>query len=457
MELKFALLTLRRSWWLITLLAITFGGIGYTINQFQKPEYQAETTLLVTTGRPSREGVTSQNLITREQLAVTYRELLIKRPVLEAAAAQLGIDPVDLDKHVEVVLIKDTAILKLSVRVLDPQLAANLANATVQAFMLQEQTLLSNPYATDRSGLNVIEPAIPPRNPVSLGPIRNTLIGALIGVLIAMGITFAHEYFDTSIHSADDLTTLNMPILAVIAKLRGDRPTDKLVTLHKPESAHAEAYRMVRVQIEFALAQHPLRTLVVTSAQPSEGKSITAANLAIAMSQIGLRVILIDANLHRPVLHTLFQTPNTHGLTTAMEQLGKGRAIEHIVPIVNDHLSLLSSGPLSPNPAHLLDPEGIQALIAELQEHADLLIFDSPQCHDMIDTSRLLRSYDAALLVVMARATKAESILKTYQLLQTSQTHILGTVLNQATDLRHHHGYRFAKLPISSRPLFSKD
>lgn len=452
MELAQIVRLMLRWWWLIALLAIIGGGGAYLISQFQKPVYQAATTLLVIVGRPSRDGVTSQDLATRQQLAITYKELLIKRPVLEAAAAQVGIVPVDLDKQVQVELVKDTAILKLSAKEPDPQRAANLANAIVGAFMLQEQSLLANPYAADRSGLSVIEPAIPPVEPSGLGPVRNAILGSLIGALLAIGAVFAIEYFDTSIRSASDIAVLTgMPILAVIAKLRGRNPANTLITLQKPESADADAYRMIRAQIEFASTERPLRTLVVTSAQPREGKSVTAANLAIALAQTGLRVILIDANLRRPALHTLFQCPNLTGLSTALQQIGHGRAADHIVPTAEDHLSLLPSGPLPPNPARIFVPERIRMLTAELREHADMLIFDSPACLDMIDTSMLLRGCDATLLVVQARVTKAEGLLHTHQFLQASQTHILGTVLNQARNSRgSRSSYAFTPVPQRS-------
>ena len=435
MELSQIVRLVLRWWWLIALLAIMSGGISYSINRLQKPEYQAATILLVTAGRPTRDGVTSETLLTRQQLAITYKELLVKRTVLDAAAAEISINPADLVKQTQVDLVKDTAILKLTTTASNPQLAADLANAIIKAFMLQEQTLLANPYAMGQSGLTVVESAIPPTTPIGMGALPNAIIGAMFGAVLALGAAFALEYFDRSIRNAGDLAKLtSLPVLAVITKLKGSQPTDMLVTLHKPTSPNAAAYRMIRAQIEFTATERPLRTIIVTSAQPLEGKSITAANLAIALAQTGLRVLLIDANLRQPVLHLLFQRPNTLGLTTALEQLGRGHATDHIVPTGEDHLSLLLSGPLPPNPMKVLVPEHIRMLITELQDHADLLIFDSPPCLDMIDTSLLLQSCDAVLLVVQAHTTNAESILHTYQLLQTSRTHILGTVLNQARE-----------------------
>jgi capsular exopolysaccharide synthesis family protein len=428
-------LVLRR-WWLIILLAIAGAGGAYFVGLRQKPEYQATATLLVTTGRPSPDALTNQDLQTRQQLAITYKELLIKRPVLDAAAGQVGVDPVDLDKQIRIDIIKDTAILKLSATASDPQLAANLVNAIVQACILQERTLLANPYVATQSGLNVIEPAIPPKKPAGMDSKRYALLGAFLGFMLAVGAAFAMELFDSSIRTSSDLTALTrLPTLAVITRLKGSVPADKLVTLHKPDSLAADAYRMIRVQIEFTSTERALRSIVVTSARPFEGKSVTAANLAVALAQTGLRVILIDANLHRPSLHTLFQRPNIYGLTTALQHLGDVRATDYLVPTAEDRLSLMLSGPIPSNPTSLLMPERLRMLNAELQDHADILIFDSPKCLNGVDTSLLLRSCDAALLVVRSRATKAESLLQTHQILQMSRAHILGVVLNHVSGL----------------------
>ncbi len=431
MELSRIVRLLLRWSWLIALLALAGGSAGYLSSLRQAPAYEATTTLLVTTGRPSRDGVTSQMLATRQQLAITYKELLTRRPVLEAVAAQLGLDPLLVADMIEVDVVRDTALLKLSATAADPVLAADLANVVVEAFIAQEQDLLANPYVADRSGLSVVEPAVPPASPRGAGPLRNGLIGAVVGAMLALGGVCLIGYLDTAVRSAHDLAALTgLPVLAEIAKLKGGAPPAMLVTVHRPDSAPAEAYRMIRARVEFAAAQRPLRSLVITSARPGEGKSVTAANLALALAQTGLRVILIDANLRRPTLHALFKRPNSRGLSTALQQLGNSRVADNLLPTGEERLSLLPSGPAPANPASLLAPQRITLLADELAAHADLLIFDSPQCLDTVDASLLLRACDAALLVVQANATRAEALQQAYQLLQASQTQLLGAVLN---------------------------
>lgn len=441
MEFRQIIRPFLRWWWLIIILTFVGGLAGIFFVQIQHKRYIALTTLLVTNGRPSRSAVTMEDLNIRQQLAITYKELLVKGPVIEAAAAQLGIDPAEVSQAVKVDLVRDTSILELSATSTDSQLAANVANAVVQAFIAQEHNLLNTPYTTGISGLTVVEPAVPPMNSASISPLLATVLGSMLGMLIGLGITFAMGYFDTSIHSAYDVARLTgMSTLSVITHIRGRVANDKLITQHSPESVTADAYRMVRTQLEFASTDRLIRTIVVTSTRQSEGKSITAANVAIALAQTGLRVILVDANLRRPALHLLFQCPNTRGLTTALQELGHGRTIEHITPTPIEHLSLLLSGPPPLNATGLLVPERIRMLTVELQDYADILVFDGPQCQDVIDTTLLLRNCDAALLVVLAHTTKAAMLRRTYAFLQASQTYVLGTILNQVRGLHHQTG-----------------
>jgi non-specific protein-tyrosine kinase len=202
--------------------------------------------------------------------------------------------------------------------------------------------------------------------------------------------------------------------------------------LNKPFSNQAEAYRMIRSEIEFAGRAAPIQSLMVTSSRSCEGKSTTAANLAIALAQTGMRVVLVDANLRRPVLHDLFRQTNAYGLSTVMQHSAQIQVFDHVQPSGIEDLMLLPAGPLLPNPARLFEPESIQRLLAELAPHADMVIFDSPALLDVIDSTLLLNSVDASVLVVQTGNTPASVLLKAHASLERSGNHVLGAVLNQA-------------------------
>src|SRR5262245_36024806 len=219
MEFTYYIQLFRRWWWLIILLAALGGGAGYVVSRRAPPVYAASATLLVTTSTPSPDPAEALIPDQRASLVKTYKELLLKRPVLEAVIADLGlaIDAEALAQKLSVAEVRDTQLLMLTAQDLDPQQAAAIANTTVQAFNRQSAVLLANPYAANRAGLSVVEAAAPPRDPSGPRPLQVALIAALVGVLLALGIGLAAEYFDTSVRSAHDVGQLtDLPIVAEV-------------------------------------------------------------------------------------------------------------------------------------------------------------------------------------------------------------------------------------------------
>lgn len=203
---------------------------------------------------------------------------------------------------------------------------------------------------------------------------------------------------------------------------------EKLVTLADPRSPVAEAYRSLRTNLEFSSLDKPLRTMIVTSAAPEEGKSTVLANLAVVMAQAGRQVILVDCDLRRPVLHELFGVSNHTGLTTALldEAAAELPLRETSVP----GLRLLPSGPLPPNPAELLDSRRMAELIQTLREQADIVLFDAPPVIAVADAAILASKVDGVLLVINAGVTKREHAQRAKAALERVNARLVGTVLN---------------------------
>ena len=204
---------------------------------------------------------------------------------------------------------------------------------------------------------------------------------------------------------------------------------DPLVTLADPRSPAAEAYRTLRTNLEFSSLDQPLRTLVVTSAAPEEGKSTTLANLAVAEALAGKRVILVDADLRRPSQHQWFGLKNAAGLTTALLDEGARRE-----PPLQDTrvqgLRVLTAGPLPPNPSELLASPAMAEVIARLGQMADLVLFDAPPVVAVTDAAVLSAQVDGVLLVVQAGRTKREHIARAQTLLEKVRARVIGAVLN---------------------------
>jgi non-specific protein-tyrosine kinase len=205
--------------------------------------------------------------------------------------------------------------------------------------------------------------------------------------------------------------------------------TPNLVTLTDPRSPMAEAYRTLRTNLMFSSLDAPLTTLLVTSAAPEEGKSLTLANLAVTMAQGGRTTILVDCDLRRPRQHEIFGLPAEPGLSNAI--LDKIEAPALAATAV-EGLSLLPAGALPPSPADLLGSRRMEALIANLKSRADFVFFDAPPVIAVTDAALLASKLDAALLVVSAGRTQREHAQRAKDLLEKIHVRIVGTVLTNA-------------------------
>lgn len=215
------------------------------------------------------------------------------------------------------------------------------------------------------------------------------------------------------------------------------KPSTQLIALRDPRSAAAEAYRALRTNIQFSSLDKPLRTLLATSTAPDEGKTTTIANLAVTMAQSEQRVILVDCDLRRPSLHTTFGLPNTAGLTSLMlEETDRIPVQKTEVP----GLLVLTSGPLPPRPADILGSKRMEAVIAQLRQQADIVLFDTPPVNAVTDAAVLATKVDGVLLVLRAGSTKRDRAREARRLLDKVNANIVGAVL---TDVKGEDSYTY--------------
>ena len=202
-----------------------------------------------------------------------------------------------------------------------------------------------------------------------------------------------------------------------------------LITLTDPRSPASEAYRRLRTNLSFYSLDHPIRSLVVTSPMPDEGKSTTAANLAVTMAQSGRRTILVDCDLRRPALHTLLGLPGEPGLTNlALGEMSEPPLRQTSV----ENLLLLPAGPVPPNPADLLGSKMIDRVIATLMEQADFVLFDAPPVLAVTDATVLGAKVDGVMLVISAGKTRRDHAIRAKELLETANVRIIGATLTNA-------------------------
>lgn len=286
------------------------------------------------------------------------------------------------------------------------------------------------------------EPALVPKEPVKPQKRLNTLLAAVVGAMLAVGVAFLMEYLDDTIKTPDDIRqTLGISPLGAIARIRPKNDESPLIAAHQPRSPISEAYRVLRTNLQFSSLDKPLKTLLITSASPTEGKSTTAANLGVVMAQAGLSVIVVDSDLRRPVLHKLFDLNNSRGLTTSLLQEGGG--LDGCLQETGiENLKVLTSGPLPPNPSELLGSQRMRQLIEQLKGKADAVVFDSPPALAVTDAAVLGNEVDGVLLVVGSGQTRREVVQRARETLTSVGATVLGATLNKLSE-RSASGYYY--------------
>ena len=277
----------------------------------------------------------------------------------------------------------------------------------------------------------VIEPAQPSNTPVRPDIQMNVLLASAVGLVLGLTTIFLLENLDDTLKTEEALEQeVHLIPLGVVSQIKVKQEHDKLLTAQNPFSATQEAFRMIRSNIQFMSVDRPSKTIMVTSADAGDGKSLTTANMGLAMAQAGLRTILVDADLRQPKLHTLFKLTNREGLTDLlaptdleMEKVLKSTAL--------DHLRILTSGTRPPNPTELLGSQRMRQLLATLSEMADVVILDSMPVLPVADSVVLSNRVDGVILVVDANRTRRSDLKKAIQALEKADAKIWGAVLNR--------------------------
>ncbi|MCB0180715.1 MAG: polysaccharide biosynthesis tyrosine autokinase [Anaerolineae bacterium] len=279
--------------------------------------------------------------------------------------------------------------------------------------------------------LTIIEPAQLPYSPISPDVQTNVLLAAAVGFSLAFGAALLLEYFDNTVKSTDDLTvpSIGLTSLGTISNIDGMNLNDKLVSTHDLFSPITEAYRQIRTNIQFTAIDQPARSIMVTSSNPGEGKSTTAANLGIIMAQANLRTIIVDADLRRPTLHKMFQVPNLGGLTDLLSS--ESLDIDNQLKDTGiENLKIITSGPLPPNPSEILGSQRMMQLLQQLERVADIIIFDTPPILAVTDALVLSKRVDGVILVIKSKSTRRDSLKQSLERLNQVGAKLLGGVLN---------------------------
>jgi capsular exopolysaccharide synthesis family protein len=277
-------------------------------------------------------------------------------------------------------------------------------------------------------GSRIIEEAIVPSEPVRPKKPQNIMFAGLLGIFFGLCLALLQELLDDRINSPEEAErVLRLPNLGHVPLVEEEGL--RLIRDISTFSPLMESYRSLRTNLNFAAVGNSLRTMVITSSVPAEGKSTTAANLAMAMALDGKRVIIVDADLRRPSLHKLFRLESSPGLTDVL--VGTHEVEEVIKSSGVDNVSVISAGSPPPNPAELLGSSKMTDLIEKLKSLADIVLFDSPPALAVADSIVLAGRTDGVLLVIGYGETKKANSRKAVELLSRANARVLGTVLNR--------------------------
>ncbi|MCA9832630.1 MAG: polysaccharide biosynthesis tyrosine autokinase [Thermomicrobiales bacterium] len=480
----------RRRWWIVVLLTLVTGSLSYYNVSREIPMYQTSATMVVNPGAITGSGGNTTSLYDSMNLIDTYVQLINTQPVTERAQAILG-----EDHPMAGVSASSSGSLLIYVTAYsdDPQVAADTANAYVQAFQeyiadqnaeriansrsavdaqiayLQSQvddidTKLPTASDTERSSLQQqrqslisqisqlqsnaaqsemqassasafvqgVDSAYVPSFPYSPNVRQSTMLGAFVGILLAVGVVALLEFLDNTVKSYTNVQEItHAPLLTSIPVSTGiEAGSRQVYTITDPKAAPAEAVRLLRTNLTFAGVDHPIDSLAITSSLASEGKSTISSNLAVAAASSGLAVALIDADLRKPTLHRIFGIDNSRGVSTFIANQGETwEAISSRVALPG--LTVMPSGPVPPNPSEMLVSPRFKQLIEKLESEFDLVIIDTPPVLQASDALIVGDITDGVLLVTRHGSTRIDALRNAAGMIHQSGTRLVGVVVNR--------------------------
>jgi succinoglycan biosynthesis transport protein ExoP len=315
----------------------------------------------------------------------------------------------------------------------------------------QKEIDITGPMKTNN--VRVLERAMVPTSPVRPKPVQNLLLGLLMGLGTGIGLAFAIEALDNTLKTQQDVEQLlGTPVLGLVpiigAPPGGEavQPSDNLRerdlgVFLDPKSIAAECCRSIRTNILFMSPDRPLKTILVTSPSPQEGKTTSAINLSVTMAEAGGRILIVDTDMRRPRLHRSFGVPNQTGISTVI--VGKATLEEAVKRTDVPNLDVLTCGPVPPNPSELLHTERFGAVLAECLKIYDRIILDSPPTSAVTDSAVLGNLADGVILVIKAGETTREAAMHARRQLATAKARLVGVVVNAIDFSNPAYGYEY--------------
>ena len=510
MDVRHYLGVLRRRKWIVLLCVFVVTASALTFSLLQTPVYESHARILI---EPSQSLFGSGTEYIDTARIETEIQVLLSDPVKNLVRERFGSAPA-----VSASLVGSTAVVDVAAQSTSPAEAARAANAYSEAYVdyrrqraidsllaatkelqvklddldkqigeANNRAREANPPREDQptpqtpeqqalegqraafkvkfdqlqvdvalknGGSQVVGPAAVPTTPIKPTPVRNVLLGLLVGLIVGIGLAFLSEQLDDSLKTKDDFSRAagGLPVLGVIPRVPGwkNKAEPRLISREEPTSSAAEAYRTLRTSIQFIGVDRSMRTIQVTSPTASDGKTTTIANLAIALSRAGQRVTVMSCDLRRPRVHEFFGVSNAVGFTSVLVgEAALASALQNVEGI--PRLQVLSSGPNPPNPSELLSSDRAAQVIAAIASRCDVVLIDCPPVLPVTDAAVLSSQVDGTLLVSTARVTTSKQLHRAAELLRQVEAPLMGVVMNGAPP-EDAYGYGYGYYRYEDRP-----
>ncbi|MGC5585112.1 polysaccharide biosynthesis tyrosine autokinase [Ornithinimicrobium sp. W1665] len=427
MTVRDFLTTLRQRWRLVlaTMLVVVAATALATLQT--RPIYESSTRVYLLANNQS-DSANVYNMPAAE--LATVIQVATSPIVLDPVREQLGVAPGTM-LNVSAERSGDTPLLDVRVRAHDAQVAADAATAVPQQLAAVARNF-SPMLATSGQSVSAetIVPASVPNRPIEPDPLRNLALGALAGLLLGVAFAVARQALDQRVREVRDIDALSeRPVLSSVPYRKDDDPHALYLDID-PFGPQAEAVRRLRTNMMFVDVTTGKHSFVVSSTLPGEGKTTTAINLALAMSDAGTRVLLIDADLRHPSVATNMGLEGAVGLTTVL--LGDAELEDVVQRWGGTNLHVLASGETPPNPSELLGSTKMQDLFDRLSEDYDFILVDTPPVLPVTDAMVIEKLTGGMLLVVASGETRKRHLSEALRTLETTETHIAGFVLTKS-------------------------
>lgn len=438
-ELRDYIRILRQSWVLIVSLTLLGLAAGVLLSISQTPTFNSSAKVFVSTSNGGTIGEIQQGSAFTQQRVKTYADLATTPIVLLPVIAELQLDVTgeELARDVTAAILPDTTLIEITVVDEDPALAAEVATAISESLTTVVESIETTgtgeadsdgePVTASPVRLTLVQHAAVPQRPVSPNVPLNIVLGGLIGLVLGVGGAVLRETLDTRIRNQRDLESVTeVPVIGgiVFDPKASDRP---LIVHADPHSPRAESFRALRTNLQFLDAARPERSFVVTSSIESEGKSTTAANLAIALSDAGAKVLIVDADLRRPKVASYLGIEGAVGLTDVL--IGRTELVDVIQPWGRGQMYVLPAGRVPPNPSELLGSPAMVETVAALNEAFDVVLFDAPPLLPVTDAAVLTRAAGGAILVVAVGRAHKGQVRGAFTVLENVDARVSGIVL----------------------------